>query len=349
MTTPFRIPFLLHLCCCALLACNKPAANMDANSALPPPATPVTAVTVEYTPLSVNHTLVGSLVAPHQIQIFNLEAGQIIDMPYREGDWVDKGVELVKLDGAVIRAELNKAIVKQRQAEVDLLRMKQLQARNATSENEVAQARTALELARTELDLRRVLLARTTIKAPFSGLISERWNNPGDQLAARTSILTLIDPSVLNVELYVSELQLPELQANQAVNIHIDALGDQNFSGKIQRISPVIDPQTRKARVEVSLDSIPPGARPGQLARITFFTPKYSGLSIPFASLHHDQQGPFVYRIDDQKTARRVSVVTGLLLGDKVEIPKGLDAGDHVVLTGMLNTQDEQAVRIVPQ
>ena len=190
-------------------------------------------------------------------------------------------------------------------------------------------------------------MARSTIKAPFAGVISERWKKPGDVVAAHTHILTLLDPSVLSVELHVSELLLPELQAKDPVKISIDALGKQSFTGHVNRIYPVIDPQTRKGTVEVELHPVPQGARPGQLTRVTFTTQKTAGLIVPFASLQRDGQGAFVYRIDDQSIARRIAVRTGLQLGDKLEILEGLLEGDRVVVNGLINMQDGQAVRLV--
>ncbi len=292
-------------------------------------------------------TVIGTLTAPRQTQIFNQEEGQIVRLPYREGSWVKKGEELVRFSPDVIRAELIKATAQLRQAEVDLARMETLLARKAASEDEAARSRTALGLARAELDLQHILMDRTTIKAPFAGVISERWKQQGDVVAAHTHILTLIDLSVLSVELNVSELLLPELQANDPVTISIDALGQQSFTGQVKRIFPVIDPQTRKGKIEVELHPVPRGARPGQLARVTLTTQKTIGLIVPFASLQHDGQGAFVYRVDDESTARRVAVRTGLQLGDKLEILEGLAKGDRVVLSGLINVRDGQAVRIV--
>lgn len=344
MTKLFTLA-LLNLCCALLLACNKPSAN--SNPIPPKRSTPVTAITVEHKALNASNTLAGTLIAPHKVNIFNQEEGRIIELPYREGDRVGKGAELVKLDADVVRAELTKATAQRRQAELDLVRMQKLLARKAASEDEEARARTALDVARAEQDLQRILLARTTITAPFAGVISERWKEPGDVIAAHTHILTLIDPTVLHVELNVSELLLPELRVTAPVTIRIDALGKQSFTGYVKRIFPVIDAQTRQGKVEVELQPVPPGARPGQLARITFATAKTAGLILPFASLQHDSQGAFVYRIDEQGAARRVAVRTGLQLGDKIEIREGLLEGDRVVLSGLLNMRDGQAVRIV--
>ncbi len=297
--------------------------------------------------MSAKHTAVGTLTAPKQILIYNQEAGQITRLPFREGDQVQKGAELVRLDDKLLRAEMVKSAANRRQAELDLVRMKKLFARQAASEDEVARARTALELAKAEENLQRLLLARTSISAPFSGVISARLKEPGDVVAVNSHILTLIDPSVLNIDLHVSELLLSDLSIDDGVQIQIDALGDRHFPGRITRIHPVIDPETRQGLIEVALKPLPEGARPGQLARITFRIQKTTGLTIPFACLHYDNQGSFVYRIDAQNAARRVSVRTGLQLGDKIEILDGLQKDEQVVLSGLLNMSEGRKVHIV--
>jgi membrane fusion protein (multidrug efflux system) len=178
-------------------------------------------------------------------------------------------------------------------------------------------------------------------------VISSRLKEPGDVVPVNSHILTLIDPSVLSIELHVSELLLADLGIGDSVQIQIDALGNRLLPGRITRIHPVIDHDTRQGLIEVALQPIPEGARPGQLARITFRIDKTTGLTIPFASLHYDNQGSFVYRIDAQNAARRVSVNTGLQLGDRIEILSGLHENEQVVLSGLLNMTEGRKVRVV--
>ena len=336
---------LLIIVAMQISSCDKPSAKSSPKPASRP--TPVMTATVEREALHAKNTIVGTLNAPRQIQIFNQEEGQIIRLPYHEGDRLTKGDVLVQLEADVIRAQLIKAQAERRQATLDLSRMEKLLARNATSQDEVARARTALELARAEEDLRRIMLARTTIRAPFNGVISERWKEPGDLVATHTHILTLIDPSILYVDAHVSELLLPDLNVGDTVEIRIDALRDHVYTGQVMRIHPIIDPDTRQGTVEVELKPVPEGALPGQLARIIFNVEKTVGLIIPFASLRRDMTGTYVYRVDNETIARRVAVRTGLQLGNKIEILEGLQAGEQVVIRGLLKLRDGRAIRIV--
>ncbi|MCP4410348.1 MAG: efflux RND transporter periplasmic adaptor subunit [Gammaproteobacteria bacterium] len=329
----------------ALSACEKPSVNVPSQPEQHP--VPVTVAEVRQESLSASHTTTGTLTAAHKIQIFNQEQGRIIRLPYHEGDWVAKGAELVRLDDDVVRAEMTKAGAKRRQAEMNLMRMEKLYSRHAASENEVAQARTALELAQAEEDLQHIILKRTTLSAPFAGVISERLQEPGDIVAQYTHILSLFKPSILGVKIHVSEILLPALKKDDRVEIRIDALGNDPHQGKITRIHPVIDVDTRRGVIELELDPVPRGARPGQLARINFRFQKTTGLVIPFACLHYDSAGAFVYRIEDHSVAHRVTVRTGLQLEDKIEILEGLHEGEQVVLRGLLNMSEGKQVHIV--
>lgn len=336
---------ILILTSFGLQSCDKPSAEY--HSELEDRPVPITTASVLYETLSSKHTAVGTLTAPKQIQIFNQETGRITRLPFYEGDRVQEGDELVVLNDELLRAEMTKSAANRRQAELDLLRMKKLFSRQAASEDEVARAHTALELAKAEENLQHLLLGRARIIAPFSGVISARLKEPGDVVPVNSHILTLIDPSQLSIELHVSELLLSDLDIDDYAQIHIDALEDGQFQGRISRIHPVIDPETRQGIIEVALNPVPKGARPGQLARVTFTIQETTGLTIPFASLHFDNKGSHVYRIDTQNTARRVSVLTGLQLGERIEILSGLQKDEQVVLSGLLNMTEGRKVRIV--
>jgi membrane fusion protein (multidrug efflux system) len=328
-----------------LAGCERPTAQPGARQLSRP--IPVTVVAAERSPLRAQHTVIGTLTANKQIHIYNEIEGRIVAMPFHEGDPVEAGAVLVRLEDVLTRAELTKAIAQRRQTELDLSRQQKLFQRNATSEDEVARARTALALAQAEEDLQRVMLSRTVIDAPFAGLISERLQEPGDAVPTHTHLMSLMDPTRLNVELHVSELLLQGLRPGEPVTLHIDALGERAFEGRITRIHPVIEEQTRQGVVEVALAPTPPGARPGQLVRATLTTDRGRGLVVPFAALRYDVQGAYVYRIGADDAASHAPVAPGLQIGDQVQIREGLSEGDRVIVRGLVNIRDGKKVRIV--
>ncbi|MGE0080056.1 MAG: efflux RND transporter periplasmic adaptor subunit [Thiohalomonadaceae bacterium] len=289
---------------------------------------------------------IGTLRALREIRVLMREEGRLLELPYHEGDRVAKGALLARLDDALLAAELRKAEAQLRQDEDNLKRIERLQAKGLVSEDELSRARAGAEIAKAEAELLRVRLGFTRVTAPFAGVISARLAEPGDVVQRFGHVLTLTDPDSLVTEVPVSELLLPDLKVGDPVEMRIDALGPRPLEGKVLRIHPNVDPATRQGTVEVALDPAPPGAGPGQLARLRIHARRAERLTVPFAALQRDGQGEFVFRVEDH-VARRTPVVSGLQLGDAVEIVSGLSQGDRVVVRGFLNLTDGKGVKVV--
>ena len=211
----------------------------------------------------------GTLTARRTLRVFTQEEGRITELPRFEGDLVSQGEVLVRLDDALLRAQLDKAIATRHQAELDLKRLSGLSRKRLVSEDELARAQTAVEVAKAEESILRIRLGYTTETAPFNGVIEERLAEPGDVVSKYTHVLTLTDPASLVIELGVSGLILPQLRVGDTVEVRIDALGSRNYPGRILRIHPSLDIQSRQGTVEVTLTPVPPNAAAGQFCRVT--------------------------------------------------------------------------------
>jgi len=331
-----------------LVACNRPE-PADESRRSTDPVIPVAVATVRDTPLTRRSRVVGKLIADRAFHIYSEIDGKVLSMPYREGDEVRAGDVVVSLDDELIRAELTKARAQREQSEADLVRQERLFERKGTSEDEVARARTAVALARAEETLQKTLLARADIKAPFSGVVSERFYEPGDAVPRHTRLLTLFDPGRLSVSTGVSELLIPELRPGDPVDVRIDALGDTVFPGRIARVFPIIDPDALQGTIEVDISPAPPGARPGQLARITLASPPRNQLAVPFGAVRKDGRGAYVYRIETDQKAHRINIRTGEQFGPLIEVEEGLADGDRIVVRGLIRMRDGRKVRVVTE
>ncbi|MFA5529076.1 MAG: efflux RND transporter periplasmic adaptor subunit [Thiohalomonadaceae bacterium] len=289
---------------------------------------------------------IGTLRALREIRVLMREEGRLLELPHHAGDRVSKGALLARLDDVLLAAELRKAEAQLRQDEDNLKRIERLQAKGLASEDELSRARASAEIAKAEAELLRVRLGFTRVTAPFAGVISARLVEPGDVVQRFGHVLTLTDPESLVTEVPVSELLLPDLKVGDPVDMRIDALGARRLQGKVLRIHPNVDPATRQGMVEVALDPAPPGAGPGQLARLHIHVRRAERLTVPFAALQRDAEGEFVFRIVEQ-VVRRAPVASGLQLGESVEIVSGLTEGDLVVVRGFLNLTDGKAVKVV--
>jgi membrane fusion protein (multidrug efflux system) len=344
--SPFTIATIT---CCALwlAACSQGPDAEKADKKRERPAHAVEVVTVSQQPMRITRTLTGTLEAPRTVHVYSERAGRILALPFFEGDRVEKGAELVRLDEALIRAELDMALASRKQAEVDLKRLERLIPKKLATEDELARARTALDVARAAETLQRTQLSHTVIQAPFAGVVSARLKEPGDVVPLNEHILTLFDPTLITAAVRVPEQLLSQVAVGDAVKVRIDSLGDRDFTGKVLRVHPVVDPATRQGTVEVRLQPVPRGARPGQLCRVTLETPERPRRTIPLDALQYDPQGAFVYRLDDKSRAQRIEVRSGLQFGERVEVLEGLADGDQVVTKGFLGLRAGTTVHVV--
>ncbi len=258
---------------------------------------------------------------------------------------------LVRYDDRILRAELDKAAATLRQARLDLDRARQLTEKGFIGDDALSRAATAAEVADAEARLLRTRLQHQTLTAPFAGVVSHRLAEPGTVTPRHTHLLTLIDPSTLVTDVSVSELVLPYLRVGDAAGVRIDALGGTVHGGSIVRIHPVVDPVTRTGRVEVALNPVPDGARPGQFCRVELATGNAQHVLAPLSALRRDDKGEFVFVYDDEGNGegavRRAGVTTGLRLADRVEIRAGLAAGQMIVTKGFIGLEPGTRVRPV--
>jgi len=331
-----------------LTACDS--ADNSARDRPAPPVHQVEVVSASIKAVSHQQTVSGTLEAITSVRLYNEESGRITKLPYHEGDSVNQGDTVIILDGSLIQAELDKAKAEYKQAKADLRRLKKLVDKKLASDEVLAHSRTTLDVARAEEQLQRTRFQRTIIRAPFSGIITERYNETGDIVVSHSLILTLIDPTTLLVKIQVGERWIPLIHIDDKVKVRIDALGEQLHNGSITRIHPTVNPNTRKGIVEITLQPVPDNATAGQLARAELVTQPAERLVIPTRAIRHDSNGAYVFLIIAEQTGetktKKVTFEKGLTFGDMTEVVSGISAGDDIVTKGFLGLSDNQAVQI---
>lgn len=287
------------------------------------------------------------LEAWRTVRIIAQEEGRLIELPVYEGDRVKQGQILARLDDSLMRAELNKVVATRRQAQKDLARLQTLKKKQLVSDEQLSRAQTALAVARADEQALHTRIEYMSIRAPFDGVISQRLVEPGDVIARHQHILTLLDDSQLRARLQISELFLPLMKKEDPAQVRIDALGAQQFPAQISRIYPSVDEQTRQGVVEILLQNVPVGALPGQLCRVQIQLPATGRATIPLLAIRHDGAQLYVYRVNVEGKAERVTVRTGVHLGERVEILEGLSLGEQVVTRGFIGLRDGLKVKVV--
>lgn len=327
-----------------LSACSQGDANKPKKKAR---AHLVEATVVERVSIGVSRTRTGTLRSRVEVKIHNQEAGQITQLPYFEGDKVEIGSIVAKLDDRLLRAQLARAQATRRKAEQDLKRVKGLIGKRLVSEEELTRSETDLEVTKADEDVLLTRLSYAAIKAPINGLVIERLSEPGNVAERYTHLLTIADPASLITEVSVSELVLIHLSVGDRVSVSIDALGRNTHQGKITRIHPNLNPITRQGIIEVELNPVPEGVRPGQLCRVQLDTQISDRIMIPFRALRRDSDSEYVFRIDVNGKVERSKVLSGQRVAERVEILQGVDEGEKIVTKGFLGLASGKKVKIV--
>lgn len=288
----------------------------------------------------------GTLAADESVVIAPEIAGRVVALGFKEGDRVKKGQELVKLDTAILDAEL-----KQLQADLGLARdtferNRSLSQRGVGTQVALDEATAKLASAEARVQLAQAKLAQSTIRAPFDGVVGLRSVSVGDFVAGGKTLVTLTNIDPIKVDFRVPEIFLSRVKVGQAISIKVDALAGREFEGRIFAIDPVVDINGRAIRLRASVPNGDLALKPGLFARIVIqVDQRENAMVVPETAVMPDGVGKMVYVVENGK-AKRVSVEIGKRLPGKVEVVKGLTSGMQIVTAGQMRLRDGATVAI---
>jgi membrane fusion protein (multidrug efflux system) len=306
----------------------------------------VEAVKVVTAQLPQTITAVGSLRSDESVTLRPESAGRINAITFQEGQRVAKGAPLVRLDPAIPQAEVQQAKANLTLAKQKFDRAVDLAQRNFISGQARDEAENNLKVAEASLQLAEAKLAKTDIRAPFSGVIGLRIVSVGDYVKEGADLVNLeaIDP--LKVDFRVPETYLRQVQVGQAVEVTLDALPGKAYDGKIVALNPLIDAAGRSIVIRAQVRNQDTALRPGMFARVKLITrAERDALVVPEEALVPQGTEQYVFRVADGKVAR-IRVETGQRRDGKVEIVNGVTRDDVVVTAGQLKLRDGVTVRV---
>jgi membrane fusion protein, multidrug efflux system len=275
-------------------------------------------------------------------------AGALVAVLAEEGMRVQAGQVLARLDDREIAAQERSAAAEYAVRSAAYERARLLRESQVITLAEYERDRAAYEAGRAQLEQLRTRRGYAVIRAPLSGVVTEKMVEAGDVVGAQTRLFTVGDLSTMVVRVAVSELDVVNLSPGDNVRVGLDAHPGRELAGTIRRIFPAADPGTRLVPVEVALRADDAGiARPGFLARVTMaLGAKENVMLVPASAIVGGSGSQNVYVVEDGKALRR-SVGTGLTSRGQVEIVSGLTPGEAVVITGNNSLRDGADVRIV--
>jgi membrane fusion protein (multidrug efflux system) len=338
---------VLSLMSAFMTGCRKKEA-----AAGPPPgafASTVAVAPVVVQPIAETLAVVGTLMANEYVEIEAETDGTVAEILFQEGQPVKKGDLLVLLDETKFAASLAEAEANFKLSETTYERVKSLLRDNLISPQESDQAAATYHANKATVELRRRLLKDARIYAPFAGVVGSRLVSPGQvikQMGKNTTITTLVDLDTVKAEFHVPERFLSELRAGQAVEIKAAAFPKETFKGDVFFLAPQVDAATRTLLVKARIPNESRRLRPGMFVNLDLtLTLKDNALVIPESALVSQGDRTFVYVISPTNTAELRPVTVGLRLPNKLEVTRGLEAGETVVAEGLQKVRPGGAVK----
>ncbi len=330
--------------------------RMAAQVKQPPPEI-VTAAAAETQIWESTLTAVGSLVAVQGVMIAAEMTGKLVKIAFEPGSMVKTGDLLVQQDTSAEEAELRSAEAAVGLAKLTFDRARRLLAEGTYSQAEFDNADAQHKQARAQIDNIRAVIAKKTIRAPFTGLLGIRLVNLGQMLSPGDQIVSLqsLDPIYANFSL--PQQQLTRINQNLKVRVTTDALPGEVITGAITAINPQVEIATRNIMVQATIPNGAQRLRPGMFINVAVQLPeKTPVLVIPATSVLNAPYSDSVFIVEHAasekegdssgKVVRQQFVKLGERRGDFVVVIAGLKEGETVVSTGVFKLRNGQAVTI---
>jgi membrane fusion protein (multidrug efflux system) len=314
----------------------------------PVPSVIVEAVTATTAPMPQTITAVGSLRSDESVTVRPEVAGRVIAIGFQEGRPVVKGATLVKLDPAVNEAEAQQAKANLTLAKAKYERAIDLQKQGFISGQARDEAENNLRLAEAATALSAARLAKTEIRAPFSGVIGLRSVSVGDYVKEGQDMVNLESIDPLKVDFRVPEVYLKQVQVGQTLQVSLDALPGRSYEGSVFAINPLVDAAGRAIVIRAQVRNADTALRPGMFARVRLLTKaERDALVLPEQALVPQGEDQYVFRVLDGKAAR-TKVELGQRRDGRVEVLKGVAPGETIVTAGQLKLRDGVSVTVAP-
>jgi membrane fusion protein, multidrug efflux system len=308
-------------------------------------------------------TVVGNLIGQQTVDVVPRTGGRLVSVNVRLGDRVSRGQLLGKIEDREIVEQVKQAeaslqvalaTIRQREAdlkfaEINLERSRNLferqllprqslddaEARYSSSFAQLDLSRAQLQQTQARLDELRINLANTEITSPVNGFVGRRNFDVGAWVSTNAPVASVVDISSVRLVAHIVERDLRLVGVGDTAVVEVDAFPGQKFNGTIARVSPILDPQTRTAEMEIEVPN--PGAllKPGMYARVDLTVDERKGviLAPKTAIVDYDgQRGAFVLTEDNK--AEFVPVQVGIDDTTRVEVTSGLQQGQRIVVVG---------------
>lgn len=333
-----------------LTACGKSDEPANATIEKPEKIVPVTVETVQPIDLMETFTLPAGLEAKEDLVLSAEIAGVVKKIHYQEGQYVKAGAILLEIDSEILqssiaRDEENLAVNKRK-----LARYRKLSTEGLVSEQELDELENIVTAADMALKTTRVQLAKCYPKAPISGVVDLHYIDRGEFIDMGKPLMRLVQIDQLKAIADVPEKDIGFLAVGQQVEIIPAIINEQiatTLTGTIEHIAFSANQTTRTYRTKIVIDNSAGQLRPGMIVRARFIRQHLQQVySAPLYAVL-DRAGEQLVFVEEAGIARKVNVITGTSVGQRIVIKSGLEAGQKLVVKGQQLLID--GVKIAPK
>lgn len=270
----------------------------------------------------------GTITTDHRVSISSRLSGYIKQLTVREGDRVEAGQVVVRVDPVDAKQALVQAQADLANAQADMNRFEELLKAGAVTKQQAAKVKLRYQVAKSQVEQARNQLSYAEVRSPVDGVVVEKRLSQGDLAAPGGTILIVEDPSSLLLETNVSEQFVQHIQVNDEVDVDVSAV-KRVFTGVVRQVVKAADPVTHQFLVKVALP-VNDLVHPGMYAQAGFHVGARAAILIP-TEVVIDRSGlNAVYVVDEQGISHYRQIRLGNVHGDQVEVLSGLHQGDRI-------------------
>lgn len=329
-------------------------------------------------PIAAKLTVVGNLIGQATVDVVPRTPGRLTSINVQLGDRVNQGQLLARIEDRelveqVRQAEASEkvaqATIRQREADLTLAqtsveRSRNLYSRQLLPRQTLDDAEARYQAAVAQLDLARAQLAQndarlqelkinlgnTLITSPVTGFVSKRTVDPGAWVSQQAPIVSVVAINTMRMVSNIVERDLRLVNTGDPAIVEVDAYPGEQFTGRIARVAPVLDPATRTAEMEVEIPNKDNRLKPGMYARVGLTVEERpNALLVPRPAVVDYEGRRGVWMPTEDRKARFVPVELGLEESDRVEIQKGLNEGDQIVVNGAASLRADDTLVLAGQ
>jgi membrane fusion protein (multidrug efflux system) len=323
---------------------SKEKGKDDKDEKKEPDPVPVEIAMVNPREISSYYYTTATLDPEREVDVLAKIAGEIVKLNVEEGATVAQGAILCQIEDSEQRIALDEAKINVENQKREYDRLKLMYDEKLISDREFSETKHNFEIAKNQLQAAELRYEYTRVRAPFSGVVTIRYIERGQNVAVGAQLFEISDNEPLLIRMYLPENEIRDIVVGQQVSIHPDNAPDETLFGRVIRIAPDVDERTGTVKVTAETSG---KAMPGSFARVKIVTDTRKGsLTIPRRGLVSDTGELYVY-VAEADTARKQIVHIGYQDEDYAEVLDGVVQGDSVVVVGVGGLRTGTKIKIL--